>query len=49
MEIERNPLLKFQNSGLKWLLTPWKINMERKHGSLEDDFPVQKDGFQVPS
>ena len=28
-------------------ITPWKINMEPKHGGLEDDFPFQLGDFWV--
>ena len=30
------------------MLTPDKINMEPEHGPLEDYFPLQTSGFQVP-
>ena len=28
--------------------TPWKIDMEPKHGGLEDDFPFETGDSQVP-
>ena len=29
-------------------MTPLKINMEHNDEGLEDDFPLQRDDFQVP-